>query len=61
MNSREISRPRGGTARDAALRRASNLTKWACVGAVALVGALAGYVAQAKPGHSTNNVSSGGS
>jgi hypothetical protein len=61
MDSRQISPPRGGTARDAALRRASNLTKWVCVGAVALVGALAGFVAQAKPGHSTNSSGSGGS
>src|SRR5438552_1938841 len=61
MESRQISQPRAGTARDAALRRASNLTKWACVGAVALVGALAGYVAQAKPGRSTNTSGSGGS
>ena len=61
MDSREISGPRPGMARDVALRRASNLTKWACVGAVALVGALAGYVAQAKPGRSTSAAGSKGS
>jgi hypothetical protein len=54
MSSPEFTR-QGGTARDAALRRASNVTKWVCVGAIALVGALAGFVAHAKPGKSTNS------
>jgi hypothetical protein len=40
-------------ARDSGLRRASALTRWIGVGAVALVGALAGFLAQAKPGRST--------
>lgn len=60
MNSSEFTR-QGGTARDAALRRASNVTKWVCVGAIALVGALAGFVAHAKPGKSTNANGSNGS
>jgi hypothetical protein len=41
------------TVRDRGLRRASALTKWISVGAVALIGTLAGFVAQAKPGRST--------
>jgi hypothetical protein len=41
--------------RDAGLRRASTLTKWIGVGAVALMGAFAGFVAQAKPGRSTGS------
>jgi hypothetical protein len=47
-------------ARDAGLRRASTLTKWIGVGAVALVGALAGFVAQAKPGRSTSSAQPSG-
>src|SRR2546423_8091709 len=39
--------------RDSGLRVASALTRWIGVGAVALVGALAGFLAQAKPGRST--------
>jgi hypothetical protein len=38
-------------ARDLAVRRATRLTKWAVVGALGLTGALAGFVSQAKPGH----------
>jgi hypothetical protein len=38
-------------ARDLAVRRATSLTKWAVVGALALTGALAGFVSQSKPGH----------
>jgi hypothetical protein len=33
------------------VRRATSLTKWAVVGALALTGALAGFVSQSKPGH----------
>jgi hypothetical protein len=51
----------GRAARDAGLRRASTLTKWIGVGAVTLVGALAGFVAQAKPGHSTSTGQTGAS
>src|SRR5947208_16751264 len=39
--------------REIGLRRVSALTRWVVVGAVALVGALAGFVAQAKPGRTT--------
>src|SRR4051794_34870055 len=46
--------------RDAGLRRASTLTKWVAVGAITSIGALAGFVAQAKPGHSTTPSASGG-
>jgi hypothetical protein len=61
MDRRQISPRHGGAARDAGLRRASTLTKWIGVGAVTLVGALAGFVAQAKPGHSTSTGQTGGS
>src|SRR5436309_959791 len=40
------------SARDSGLRRASALTRLIGVGAGALVGGLAGYVAHAKPGRS---------
>jgi hypothetical protein len=46
--------------RDEGLRRASTLTKWIGVGAVTLVGALAGFVAQAKPGRASTGQSGGG-
>src|SRR5205809_146886 len=55
MDSRERPPVGPADARDAALRRASTLTKWAGVAAVALTGAVAGFVAQAKPGHSTTS------
>jgi hypothetical protein len=40
-------------ARDAGLERVSVLTRWLGVSAVGLVGLLAGYVWQSKPGRST--------
>jgi len=40
-------------ARDAGLERVSVLTRWLGVSAVGLVGLLAGYVWQSKPGGST--------
>jgi hypothetical protein len=49
--------PRGANsriaARDAGLERVSALTRWLGVSALGLVGLLAGYVWQSKPGHST--------
>ena len=40
-------------ARDAGLKRVSALTRWLSVSAVGLVGVVAGYVWQSKPGRST--------
>lgn len=59
MDRTQIPAPRPEVARDAGLRRASTLTKWVGVGAVALVGALAGFVAQAKPGQSSSTGGAG--
>lgn len=42
-------------ARDAGIRRIYRLTRWLGVGGVGLLGLVAAYVAQAKPGHSTGS------
>src|SRR5581483_1041743 len=51
-------RVQGGTAsttgaRDAGLRRLGRLRRWLVLGSLALAGAIAGFVAQAKPGKSS--------
>src|SRR4051812_45577914 len=60
MDRAQIPGPRPEVTRDEGLRRASRLTKWVGVGAVALVGALAGFVAQANPGRSSSTAGNAG-
>jgi len=46
--------------RDAGLRRLTRARRWLVVGSVAVAGALAGFVAEAKPGRSSTTTRAGG-